>query len=155
MVDLGMRKKYPYVSLDDTIKQMGVQIEESVDFADTFIPESTDPAYIFHCLKSNVTYKHDPVGIELLQSMPSLFNDNYWGIPGAGDCDCFTIASVACAIARDIPVRLVLVGNSPDAPSHVYCQMKDRGKWVDFDLVAPMYGITKPYKYKHFVNVVY
>jgi transglutaminase-like putative cysteine protease len=95
-----------------------------------------------------LVYKNDPPGIELLQSFPSLMNDNYWGIPGAGDCDCFTIAALACAAARSIPARAVIVGNSSQAPTHVYCQYLVDGRWIDFDLVSSDYGTTKPYKYK-------
>jgi len=99
-------------------------------------------------LKDNLTYKNDPPGIELLQSFPSLMNDNYWGVPGAGDCDCFTIAALACAAARNIPARAVIVGNNSEAPSHIYAQMWDGSRWIDFDLVSSDYGVTKPYKYK-------
>jgi transglutaminase-like putative cysteine protease len=90
---------------------------------------------------------------ELLQRMESLFEDNYHGVSGAGDCDCFTIAAVACAVANDIPVRICIVGNSPKGPSHVYCEMKENGKWVAFDLVNAFYGETKPYKYKKIIAV--
>ena len=27
-----------------------------------------------------LTYKNDPPGIELLQSVPTLFENNYWGV---------------------------------------------------------------------------
>ncbi len=108
----------------------------------------TTPKEIWFILKDNLVYKNDPPGIELLQSFPSLMNDNYWGIPGAGDCDCFTIAALACAAARGIPARAVIVGNSSEAPTHVYAQLWDGSRWIDFDLVSSDYGVTKPYKHK-------
>jgi hypothetical protein len=90
----------PYKNLMYTLQMMGKQVAESVQFADQFLPRATTPKEIWFILKDNLVYKNDPPGIELLQSFPSLMNDNYWGIPGAGDCDCFTIAALACAAAR-------------------------------------------------------
>jgi hypothetical protein len=87
----------PYKNLMYTLQMMGKQVAESVQFADQFLPRATTPKEIWFILKDNLVYKNDPPGIELLQSFPSLMNDNYWGIPGAGDCDCFTIAALACA----------------------------------------------------------
>ena len=148
-----MRMKYKYKSLKDTIDKIGQQIAYSVDYANDFLPSHTSPKEIWSILKDNTIYKHDPPGVELLQSFPSLMDDNYWGTPGMGDCDCFTIAAVSCAVARGIPVRCVLVGNHSDMPSHIYCQMFDGSAWIDFDLVNSDYGYTKPYKYKQILNV--
>ena len=148
-----MRTKYRYKSLQDTLKQMSAQIAESVPYADHFVPRSTTTKELWTILKDNLVYKNDPPGIELLQSFPSLMEDNFWGVPGAGDCDCFTIAAASCAVARGIPVRCVIVGNTSDAPSHIYCQMFEDGRWIDFDLVNSDYGYTKPYKYKQILNV--
>jgi hypothetical protein len=148
-----MRTKYQYKSLGDTLRQMSAQIAESVSYADAFMPRSTNTLEMWSILKDNLVYKNDPPGIELLQSFPSLMEDNYWGEPGAGDCDCFTIAACACAVARGIPVRCVIVGNDPKAPSHIYCQMWEDGRWIDFDLVHSDYGFTKPYKYKQILKV--
>jgi hypothetical protein len=148
-----MRTKYVYKSLDDTLKQMSRQVAYSLDYADKFLPRDTTPLEIWSILKPNLTYKNDPPGIELLQSFPSLMEDNYWGTTGMGDCDCFTIAAMACAYSRNIPVRAVVVGNDKTAPSHIYCQMWDGSRWVDFDLVNSDYGFTKPYKHKQILNV--
>ena len=83
-----------------------------------------------------------------------MMENNYWGIPGAGDCDCFTIAAVACCIENDIPVRIVIVGNNADAPSHVYAEVLDpRQGWTPFDLVNPFYGETKKYTYEKRIAV--
>ena len=145
--------KQPYKNLYHTIQMLGKQIEYSIPYAETFCPIDTTPKELFWILKQNTTYKNDPPGVELLQSMPSLFEDNYWGIPGAGDCDCFTIATAACCLVSNIPVRLVVVGNSTQAPSHIYCEVYDNGKWTPFDLVNSYYGHTKEYTYKRVINV--
>lgn len=148
-----MKTKIPYKNIAHTIKMMGKQIEESIDYAYDFCGADCTPKELFWILRQNTTYKNDPPGVELLQTMPSLFDDNYWGIPGAGDCDCFTITAVACCKALDIPCRIVIVGNSAAAPSHVYAEVLDNGKWTPFDLVNPYYGQTKPYAYKKIINV--
>lgn len=148
-----MRIKIPYKNIGHTIEMMGKQIEESLDYAYDFTPINTTPKELFWILRQNTTYKNDPPGVELLQSMPSMFQDNYHGISGAGDCDCFTIAAVACCKAAGIPCRIVIVGNNPTAPSHVYAEVMDQGKWIPFDLVNPYYGETKNYEYKKIINV--
>jgi hypothetical protein len=143
-----MRKgKIPYKSLDHTLKAMAVQIKDSLDYADKFLPVETSVDEIWRILKDNLVYKHDPPGVELLQSFPTLMEDNYWGTPGAGDCDCFTIAAISCAVVRGFPSRAVVVGNVKEAPSHIYAELWDGGKWVIFDLVNTTLGEAKSYKY--------
>lgn len=145
------RTKYKYRSLADTIDKMYLQASRSLNYAERFIPSNIrTPKELFTILKHNTTYQSDPVGIELLQSMPSLFEDNYHGYnkSGQGDCDCLSITTLACCAVLGIPCRLVLVGNSKDMPTHVYCEVMDKGKFVAFDLVAPMYGVTKKYRYR-------
>ena len=123
-----MKMKIPYKNIGHTIEMMGKQIQESLDYAEDFTPRDTNPKELFWILRQNTTYKNDPPGVELLQSMPSMFEDNYHGVSGAGDCDCFTIAAIACCKAAGIPCRIVIVGNSPIAPSHVYAEVKDNVK---------------------------
>lgn len=146
--------KVKYVDLNHTIKAMGRQISDSLDYAAEFVPVGMTPANLFWMLKSVTTYKSDPPGTELLQSMPSLFENNFWGKSGYGDCDCFSITAAACCKVLGISCRLVLVGNSPKAPSHVYVEVKDKGNWVPFDLVNTFYGETKKYKYISTINVI-
>ena len=138
-----------------TIEMIGVQVRDSLDYAQNFMPRYTNVDELWRILKDNVVYKHDPPGIELLQSFPSLMNDNYWGMPGAGDCDCFTIAALSCAYVSGIPARAVVVGNNPEAPSHIYAEVfdKEKGKWVIFDLVNENLGITKQYRYKTIIRL--
>ena len=145
--------KTAYKSLRHTIDMMSRQVADSIEFANDFLPARTTCQEIWYILKDNLSYRNDPPGIELLQSFPSLMEDNYWGIPGAGDCDCFTIAALACARARGIPARAVIVGNSSQAPTHIYCQLFDGSKFIDFDLVSSSYGTTKAYKNKQIIKL--
>lgn len=149
----GMVLKERYTNLARTMEAMQIQIEDSLDYARYFTPRGTSPRELFFLLKQHTVYRHDPPGVELLQSMPTLMENNYWGVRGAGDCDCFTIAAVACCAVERIPVRICLVGNSTNSPTHVYAEVMDGGRWVPFDLVAPFYGETKKYRYLHTIKV--
>jgi hypothetical protein len=127
-VNLGMVLKEKYTTLQRTLDCMQTQIEHT-------------------------TYRHDPPGVELLQSMPTLMHRNFYGIPGAGDCDCFTITTVACCKVENIPVRIVVVGNTTKNPTHVYAEVLDGGRWTAFDLCSPFYGETKKYRYLSIIKV--
>ncbi len=152
-VFLGMVLKEKYTTLQRTLDGMQRQIEDSLSFARNFVPRGETPRSLFTLLKQHTTYRHDPPGVELLQSMPTLMHRNFYGIPGAGDCDCFTIAAVACCKVENIPVRIVVVGNNPKNPTHVYCEVLDGGRWTAFDLVNEFYGQTKKYRYLSIIKV--
>jgi hypothetical protein len=101
----------------------------------------------------HTTYKHDPDHAELLQSMHTLMDNNYHGIPGAGDCDCFVIAATACFIASRNRCEIVLVGNKPDQFTHVYNTVYYSGAMVPFDLTQPTFATERPYKYKKIFEI--
>jgi len=145
--------KEKYTTLQRTLDCMQLQIEESLSFARNFVPRGETPRSLFTLLKQHTTYRLDPPGVELLQSMPTLMHNNFYGIPGAGDCDCFTITAVACCKVEKIPVRIVVVGNTAKNPTHVYCEVMDGGRWVAFDLCSPFYGDTKKYRYLSRIKV--
>jgi len=145
--------KEKYTTLQRTLDCMQLQIEESLSFARNFVPRGETPRSLFTLLKQHTTYRLDPPGVELLQSMPTLMHNNFYGISGAGDCDCFTITAVACCKVEKIPVRIVVVGNTAKNPTHVYCEVMDGGRWVAFDLCSPFYGDTKKYRYLSRIKV--
>ena len=145
--------KEKYTTLQRTLDMMQIQIEDSLSFARNFVPRGETPRSLFALLKAHTTYRHDPPGVELLQSMKTLMNNNFYGIPGAGDCDCFCIAAVSCCVVENIPVRIVVVGNTAKNPTHVYCEVMDGGRWTAFDLCSPFYGDTKKYRYLSIIKV--
>jgi len=145
--------KEKYTTLQRTLDMMQLQIQESLSFARNFVPRGETPRSLFTLLKQHTTYRHDPPGVELLQSMPTLMHRNFYGIPGAGDCDCFTIAAVACCKVENIPVRIVIVGNTRKNPTHVYAEVLDNRRWTAFDLCSPFYGETKKYRYLSRIKV--
>lgn len=108
---------------------------------------------IYRQLKAHTTYKNDPPGIELLQSLPTLLDDNYWGSPGLGDCDCFTIAFTACCKAKGVPVKIILAGRKPNEFTHIYNLAKMNGSWFDADLTEPGFSQRRYYKHLKIVGV--
>ncbi len=149
-----LKARYPYKSLKDTLDQIEKQIDVSVPFAIDFLEKNgKKPVTIeqlFDILKSKTHYQDDPKGVELIQSMPSLFLDNYYGIPGTGDCDCFTVTACACMIAEDFSTGFTIYGNGL-MPTHIaadyYEYRYSRPYRVPFDLVAPDLGIVKKYRW--------
>lgn len=85
--------------------------------------------------------------------MQTLFENNYHGISGAGDCDCFVITATACFIVSGLPCQIVLAGNKPDSYTHIYNRVKDFQEWINFDLTNPHFDTERAYKYKKIFDV--
>lgn len=137
----------PYVSLSHTLLAMKVQVIDSMPYVSDYIDNSIQtPEELFYTLKPLLTYKKDPHQIELLQTFQTLMEQG-----GKGDCDCFTIASLACFFYLHFkPCYLTLAGNTLFSPSHVYAEVYDneRGEICAFDLTNPYYDMERPYKFK-------
>lgn len=125
---------------------MNLKVKESLPFASAYLPANiTSLEELFSILKRNTSYKDDPPGIELLQSMPALFNNNYHGRPGAGDCDCLSITMAACCEVCGFHWSFVLAGNGKNA-THVFVEASDYyGKYYICDLTEP-FNVLRPYK---------
>jgi len=138
----------PYKSLIHTLKSLKNQSLESVGYMKKQMPGYlSEPRDLFYYLKDRVTYKHDPKGIELIHTPQSLFEDNYHGKPGAGDCDCFTALSIAALKAMGVPdakIKVCLTGRSKTIPRHIYLSVNN----TPFDLTNDLYGEERPYPYK-------
>jgi len=72
---------------------------------------------------------------------------NYWGIPGAGDCDCFTIAYSACMQVVRIPTKIVLAGRRRGEYVHVYNLVRYYGEDFPADLTNSEFGTERDYLY--------
>jgi len=147
-----MISKVKYTDINAVMDGIRIQVIDSLDFCVNDMPKFSSPEQMFNNLKNMITFKHDPPGVELLQSVPSLFNNNYWGIPGAGDCDCFTILVLSMCIANGWNEQeIVLAGRVKKAPVHIWSRVKWRGKWYDMDLTQPFFNyprdIYKFYQY--------
>lgn len=144
-----LKKKYH--SLNETLQCIRLQIEESKNFAFKFCPKLSNPISLFLWLKPMLVYKNDPNNTELLQSFPTLIKKNFYGISGAGDCDCFTIAAVSACMVQNWPdakIYIKLVGRNKSTPSHIYSGVEIKGKEYNLDLTNKRPLIERPYRYK-------
>jgi len=141
--------KVPYTDINATMRGIRTQVIDSTKFCQEEMPSFRSPKRMFNSLRNMVTYKNDPKGIELLQSVPTLFKDNYWNIPGAGDCDCFTILTLAmCQVQGWDDQCIVLAGRSKLAPVHIWSRVKYKGNWYSMDLTNALFDVERNYKFK-------
>ena len=140
--------KLKYDDINQTLQGIQLQILDSMEYCLTQLPQFKDPEELFKWCRLVTTYKNDPPRTELLQSVPTLFEHNYWGRSGAGDCDCFTILTIALCMAQGWNKNyIVLVGRSKKAPVHVYSAVEFKGKVYTLDLTNPYINIERDYKY--------
>lgn len=151
-----MQARQTYVNLQHTLKAIKRQVEDSLPFIEKYIPNDIrDPQELFYFLRDKVVYRKDPKGVELLQTVQSLIDDNWHGIPGAGDCDCFTILSLAAFQYLGFePSQVALVGRKKSGPSHIYTLVYDpsKKKMCAFDLTNPYYCMERKYKYRQILD---
>lgn len=140
-------EKLPYKNLTDTLKLLKKQVKDSLPYISSYIPLSlTSPEELFYFLRDKVKYKKDPQGVELLQTVQTLMDKG-----GRGDCDCFTILTLAsCHYLGFSPQEVALVGKTKYAPSHIYSMVYDesKNKMCAMDLTNPYYCMERSYKFK-------
>lgn len=144
----------PYTDINATMKGIHRQVVDSCGYYCERMPFYDNPEQMYNNLLTMVVYKNDPPNIELLQSVPTLMEKNYWGIPGAGDCDCFSILVLtACICHKWMKQRIVLAGRSKIAPVHIWTEVFFNGKWHAMDLTQKAFNTTRPYKFKQYLYV--
>jgi len=143
-----MELRVPYQDINQTLKGIHRQVCDSLEYCVNNMPVYKDPVSMFYGLKPLVKYQNDPPGVELLQTVPTLFENNYHGIPGAGDCDCLSILVLSMCIANGWnKQRIVLCGRNKRAPVHIFTQVFYKGKWITLDLTRPLVNSHRPYKF--------
>jgi hypothetical protein len=146
--------RVPYTDINATMEGIRTQVLDSLFYCKNEMPRFKDPESMFNNLRQMITYKNDPPGVELLQTVGTLFNDNYHGIPGAGDCDCFSILVLSmCAVHGWNDQRIILAGRTKLAPVHIWTQVKFNGVWYDMDLTQTYFNTSRKYKYIQKMNV--
>jgi len=143
-----LKKKYK--DLNETLRYLKVQVIESVPFACAVIPGNvTTPEQFYSWMKKRLIYKNDPKNAELLQTMPTMLLGDFWGTPGLGDCDCFTISTLASAICLGWHnVYIALVGRERSHPVHIYTVIYRNGKREVLDFTNKKYNQERDsYKY--------
>lgn len=144
----------PYTDINATMRGIRTQVIDSLEYCVNEMPKFNDPESMFKALKNMITYKNDPPGVELLQSVPTLFENNYWGKRGAGDCDCFSILVLSmCVVHGWNKQQIVLAGRSKLAPVHIWTRVFFEDQWFDFDLTEPYFNQCRNYKFVQYLNV--
>jgi hypothetical protein len=150
-----MKKKYIYKSLADTLIQLKKQAIESIPYCYDLTANIDNPEQLFEYLKTIITYKRDPPGIELLQTAKTLIENNWHGQSGYGDCDCFSILSLACLYCiGENNLFTIVAGQSDKSPSHIYTGFLKHGTFYDFDLTTDYFNVSRPYKYRKILKTV-
>jgi hypothetical protein len=151
-----MVAEYPYKNINQVMYYLRKQIIDSVEWCYNNIPVCSDPKELFYTLKKDVTFKDDPEGDELLQTAETLFDNNYHGRSGHGDCDCFTILAIASFIAQGWGhMDIVLAGRNNSAPVHIYAYIKFRGENFTFDLTEPNFNQERYYQLKQVLPITF
>jgi hypothetical protein len=147
-----MQSKVSYKDINQTLKGIHTQVCDSLDYCSNKMPVYSDPINMFYSLRQMVQYHSDPPGTELLQTVPTLFENNYWKMPGAGDCDCFSILILAmCCVHGWHKQRIVLCGRSKRAPVHIFTQVFYNNEWITLDLTRPLHNSHRKYKFYQFL----
>lgn len=149
--------KKNYKNINDTLKHIRLQIEESIPFAKDYVPKFNSPNDLFLWLKPQLRYKNDPKGIELLQTFQTLIINNYYGVPGTGDCDCFTIAGVsACMVQKwsNKKMYIILAGRNKFTPVHIWSgvELNNKDYALDFTNNIPNKVRDYPFTQKLYIK---
>lgn len=91
---------------------------------------------LYKWVRNEVRYRHDPVGLELLQKPEVTVKER------AGDCDDMTTLLGALCGALGHPWRFRTVGPSPEDQAHVQLQAHDKKRWLDLDPVLEPAPLT-------------
>lgn len=140
--------KMQYKNLNHALQLFRGQVSDSLNYAKHDVPPLDSPEKIFDWLKLRTKYKNDPKNTELFQTLPTLLENNFHGITGAGDCDCFTIAALATLLANGFyDCGICLVGRNRFTPVHIYAYVIVDGQKTYLDLTNKYYNQTRFYPY--------
>lgn len=148
-----MQSIQKYRSLEQVLMGLKQQVKDSMPAARSLGIYGT-PEEIFYQLKKITTYYNDPEGNELLQETATLLNlngRNYHGLPGYGDCDCFTITALAVLLAAGYRNLFVIIAGRSDQqpPVHIFPQvyLKNKGRLFTFDLTQDKFNTQRFYPF--------
>jgi hypothetical protein len=150
---MQLRKRY--VDLNDTLRAMKRQIIDGLPYAEAVTPYNIKtPRDLWNYLKPRLKYKNDPRNTELLQTYETLMLSNYHGKRGAGDCDCFTIATLTTGIIIGFDdMRIVLVGRDRSNAVHIYTVIYFNGNRYVLDFTEPRFNSERKYPYRQEIRV--
>lgn len=140
--------RQPYKDINDTLYWMVEQAKAGVPYCREAFPKFSNPIDLYNYFNARVIYHNDPPGVELIQSPGTLFENNYWGDPGAGDCDCFVTLLLSCLWANGFNKNwIVLYGRSKKYPSHISLMTEFEGEKYYLDLTEKKFNKERHYPY--------
>lgn len=149
-----MKLKIPKPKLGKVLQYLKMQAQESVpDIPAYFPPNVATPEAFFNLCKGVTKFKKDPEGIEYIQTVHTLFDENR----GRGDCDCFTVLGLAGLTYYGLADKMwiCLVGKSNRRPSHIYLALDFKGRHYIFDLTNQYFDFERcrNYRYKQMIPI--
>lgn len=138
--------KKQYTNINEVLYWLVDQAITGVPYCEEAFPEFKDPAEMYYYFRDRVTYHNDPPGVELIQSPGTMFENNYFGIPGAGDCDCFvTLLLSACWANGWDKCYILLYGRSRKHPSHISMCIEHDNRSYYMDLTEKKFDVERDY----------
>lgn len=148
--------KRKYKNINDTLFWLIQQSLVSIPYCIENFGNNNSLRDIWAIGKANLIYRNDAPGIEQLQSAGTLFENNIHNIPGAGDCDCFTIFTIAMALASGVnekDINIFLQSNSKKYPSHILTAFNIGSDYIYIDFTQPSYNTIRKYNYQQIIPI--
>lgn len=150
--------KKKYKDLNETLYWLIQQSIESIPYCQKKWGENNSIKNIWTIGKMNLRYKNDKKGVEQIQSAGTLFENNIHGISGAGDCDCFTVFTIAMLLAngyQEKNILIVLQGRKKNQAVHIFTAVKDpeTNKLIYIDFTEPHFNTKRKYPFIQFVPI--
>lgn len=143
--------KIPYPGVNATIPHLKTQILHSLPYVAKNTPPLKTPRAVWDYAKARYTFKSDPEGVELFQTVPTLLKDNEYGAPGHGDCDDATIFILSLLFINGFKGGIVLSGRSQISPTHIYAYCDHAGQRIILDLTNKSYNFERYYPFKQYI----
>ena len=146
--------KRKYTDINEVLYWIIEQAAIGVPYCEQKFPKFSDPAEMYYYFLGKVTFHPDPPKTELIQSPGTLFEHNYFGRPGYGDCDCFvTLLISACWANGWNDLDICLYGRSKRWPSHISMAVTWEGKTYYMDLTEKVFDKERWYPLKQVIPV--
>lgn len=146
-----MKFKIPYPGLAESLKYLRKQVIHSLPYTVKNLPRFNTPEEIFNYCKSRYTFKNDPPGTELFQTVPTLLTENEYGRSGEGDCDDATIFCLSMLLVNGFQCGYVLAGRTKVRPTHIFAYCIDNGRKKILDLTNKNFDQQRPYAFKQYI----
>lgn len=148
--------KEEYKDLNTTLYWLVQQALTSIPYCIEKWGNKNSIEEIFVIGSQNLKYKNDKKGIEQIQSVGTMMENNIHGIPGAGDCDCFSTFLIAMLLANGYnsnDVYIYLQGRTKKFPSHILIMYKSKGNPIYMDLTEKHLGQKRSYKFYDIIPI--